>query len=79
MRGYFCLAVLLGVFAFLTARYSFWVAFGVMYFAGMAVVIGTAFAARYMATKRLRTAHAEEQREYQERQELIVAKSLRAA
>ena len=79
MRGYFGLAVLLGAFAFLTAQYSFWVAFGVMYFAGMMVVIGTAFAAKYMATKRLRSALAEEQPGYPEQQELIIAKKLRAA
>lgn len=79
MRGFISLAVVLGVFALLTAHYSFWVAFGAMYFAGMVVVIGIAFAARYIATKRLRTAFAEDQRDYPERQELIEAKNLRAA
>ena len=79
MRGYIALAVLLGIFAFLTALYSFWVAFGVMYFVGMMVVIGTAFTAKYMAKKRMRSALAEEQPEYPERQELLVAKKLRAA
>lgn len=79
MRGYICLAVLLGVFAFLAVRYSFWVAFGTLYFAGMLVVIGIAFTARSIANKRMRAALAQDQRDYPERPELILAKDLRAA
>ena len=78
MRGYVCLSVLLGVFSFLTVRYSFLVAFGVMYFGGMLVVIGTAFALRYSQIKRSRSSLLDDQPVYQEGNELITSKNLHA-
>ena len=79
MRRYVCLSVLLGVFAFLTVRYSFWVAFGVMYFGGMLMVIGTAFAVRYSKMKRLRSLVLDDQPVYPEGKELIISKNPHAA
>jgi len=52
MRRYVWLSVLLGVFLFLTIRYSFLVAFGITYCGWMLVVIGTTFALRYSQIKR---------------------------
>ena len=79
MRGYVCLSVLLGVFSFLTVRYSFLVAFGVMYFGGMWVIIGTAFALRYSQMKRSRSTVLDDQLVYPESNELTTSKNLHAA
>lgn len=79
MRGYLCLSLLLGGFSFLTVRYSFWVAFGVMYFFGMLVVIGTAFAVRYRQLKKSRPPVLDEQAVYPGNEKLITSKSLHAA
>ena len=79
MRGYVCLSVLLGVLLFLTVRYSFWVTFGIMYFGGMLVVIGTAFSIRYSKMKRSRSSVLDDQPAYLEGQELITSKNLHAA
>ncbi len=78
MRGYLCLSLLLGVFLFLTVRYSFIVAFGVMYFGGMLVVIGTAFALRYSQMKRSRSSVLHDQPVYPQSTELITSKNLHA-
>jgi hypothetical protein len=78
MRGYVCLSVLLGVLLFLTFRYSFLVAFGIMYFGGMLVVIGTAFAVRYSHMKRSRSSVLDDQPVYREGQELVTSKNLHA-
>ena len=78
MRGYVCLSVLLGVFLFLTVRYSFLAAFGIMYFGGMLVVIGTTFAVRYSHMKRSRSSVLDDQPVYREGQELITSKNLQA-
>jgi hypothetical protein len=79
MRGYLCLSLLLGGFSFLTFRYSFLVAFGVMYFFGMLVVIGTAFAVRYRQLKKSRPRVLDDQPVYPESKKLITSKSLHAA
>jgi hypothetical protein len=79
MRGYLCPALLLGAFSFLTVRYSFLVAFGVMYFFGMLVVIGTAFVVRYRQLKKSRTPVLDDQAVYPESKTLITSKSLHAA
>ena len=79
MRGYVCLSVLLGVFLYLTVRYSFLVAFGTTYFAVMLVVIGTTFAVRYSQMKRSRSLVLDDQSVYLEGQELIKSKNLHAA
>ena len=50
MRSLVCLLALLGLFTFLTAYYSFWLACGIMYFGGMLVVAVTAFASRSKQT-----------------------------
>jgi uncharacterized protein (DUF58 family) len=76
MRGYLCLSLLLGVFLFLTVRYSFMVAFGVMYFGGMLVVIGTAFALRYSQMKKSRSSVLDDQPVYPESNELMTSKNL---
>ena len=52
MRGYLCLSILFGGFAFLTIQYSLLVAFGVIYCIGMLVVIVTAFVVGYSKKKR---------------------------
>ena len=78
MRGYLCLSLLLGVFLFLTVRYSFMVAFGVMYFGGMLVVIGTAFALRYSQMKKSRSSVLDDQHVYPESTELMTSKNLHA-
>ena len=46
MRSFVCLSALLGLFAFLTVHYSFWLAVGIMYLGGMLVVAVIAFAWR---------------------------------
>jgi len=46
MRSFIFLSVLLGAFVFLTVHYSFWVAFGLIYFAGMLIVTVLSFAIR---------------------------------
>ncbi len=46
MRSYVCLSILLGLTAFLTVHYSFWVAFGIMYSGGMLLVAVIAFTTR---------------------------------
>ena len=79
MRRYLCLSLFLGVFLFLTVRYSFMVAFGVMYFGGMLVVIGTAFALRYSQMKRSRSSVLDDQPVYPEDNELMSSKNLHAA
>ena len=56
-----------------------WVAFGIMYFAGMLLVTGTAFAARHMAARKLRATVIEDSPEPQGSKELVMAKNLRAA
>jgi hypothetical protein len=71
MRGSVCLSFLLGVFLFLTVRYSFLVAFGIMYCCGMLVVIGTAFAVRYNHIKRSKSPILDDYPGYLEGQELI--------
>jgi len=78
MRGYLCLSLLLGVFLFLTVRYSFMVAFGVMYFGGMLVVIGTAFAIRYSQMKKSRSSVLDDQPAYPESNKLMTSKNLHA-
>ena len=78
MRGYLCLSLLLGVFLFLTVRYSFIVAFGVMYFGGMLVVIATAFALPYSQMKRSRSSVLDDQPVYPQSNELITSKNLHA-
>lgn len=78
MRGDLCLSLFLGVFLFLTVRYSFLVAFGVMYFGGMLVVIGTAFALRYRQMKRSRSSVLDDQPVYPESTELMTSKNLHA-
>jgi len=79
MRGYVCLSVLLGGFLFLTVRYSFIVAFGVMYFGGMLVVIGAAFAVRYSQIKRSKSSVLHDRLVYREGQEVIISKNFHAA
>ena len=79
MRGYVCLSVLLGVFLFLTIRYSFIVTFGVMYFGGMLMVIGTAFTVRYSQMKRSRSSILDDQPVYPEGKDLILSKNIHAA
>jgi hypothetical protein len=79
MRGYVYLSVLLGVLLFLTIRYSFIVAFGVMYFGGMLAVIGTAFAVRFSQIKRSKSSVWDDQSVYLESKELITSKNLHAA
>jgi len=78
MRGYLCLSLLLGVFLFLTVRYSFMVAFGVMYFGGMLVVIGTAFSLRYSQMKKSRSSVLDDQSVYPESNKLMTSKNLHA-
>jgi hypothetical protein len=46
MRSCVCLAALLGLIGFLTVHYSFWVACGIIYFAGILVVAVVAFVTR---------------------------------
>ena len=46
MRSLVCLSALLGLFAFLTVHYSFWLAVGIMYLGGMLIVAMIAFAGR---------------------------------
>ena len=46
MRTYICLSALLGLGAFLTVLYSFWMACVIMYLVGMLVVAVIAFAWR---------------------------------
>ena len=78
MRRYLCLSLFLGVFLFLTVRYSFMVAFGVMYFGGMLVVIGTAFSLRYSQMKKSRSSVLDDQSVYPESSELMSSKNLHA-
>jgi len=78
MRGYLCLSLLLGVFLFLTVRYSFMVAFGIMYFGGMLVVIGTAFSLRYSQMKKSRSSVLDDQSVYPESNKLMTSKNLHA-
>ena len=79
MRGYLWLSILFGGFAFLTLRYSFLVAFALMYCLGMLAVIVTAFAVGYSKRKRSRATAFAEQPVYSAGKELIRAKNLRAA
>jgi hypothetical protein len=46
MRSFVCLSALLGLFAFLTVHYSFWLAVGIMYLGGMLVIAVIALAGR---------------------------------
>ena len=78
MRRYLCLSLFLGVFLFLTVRYSFMVAFGVMYFGGMLVVIGTAFSLRYSQMKKSRSSVLDDQSVYPESNKLMTSKNLHA-
>jgi hypothetical protein len=50
MRTFVCLSVLLGLAAFLTIHYSFWLAVGIMYIGVMLIVAVIAFAARSRQT-----------------------------
>lgn len=76
MRRRVFLSVLFAGFAFLTVRYSFVVAFGVMYCGSMLVVIGIAFATGFLKMKRSRASVLAEQPDYPAGKELIRAKSL---
>ena len=78
MRGYICLSLLLGVFLILTVRYSFWVAFGIMYFAGTLVVIGTAFTVSYIQKMRSKASILDDQPVYLKSQKLLTSKNLHA-
>jgi len=75
MRGYVWLSVFLGVFLFLTIRYSFLVAFGIMYSGGILVVIGATFAVRYSQLKRAKSLVLNDQSVYLEGQDLIKSKN----
>jgi len=44
MRSFIILSVMLVTVIFLTVHYSFWVAFGIIYFSGMLVVTVLSFA-----------------------------------
>jgi hypothetical protein len=46
MRTFVCLSALLGLIAFLTIHYSFWLAVGIVYIGGMLIVAVIAFAGR---------------------------------
>jgi len=46
MRAFACLSALLGLVAFLTIHYSFWLAVGIVYIGGMLIVAMIAFAGR---------------------------------
>lgn len=78
MRGYLYLSLFLGMFLFLTVRYSFIVAFGVMYFGVMLVIIGATFALRYSQMKRSRSSVLGDQPVYPESSELMTSKNLHA-
>ena len=79
MRGYLCLSILLGGFAFLTIQYSFVLAFGVIYCIGLLVVIGTAFALGFRKRQRSRASVLADHPAYLTSKELIRAKNLHAA
>ncbi len=79
MRGYLCLSILLGGFAFLTACYSFVVAFGVMYCIGMLAVTIIAFTAGLMRRRRSRALAFADQPAYPAGKDLIRSNNLHAA
>ena len=50
MRTFVCLSALLGLIAFLTIHYSFWLAVGIVYIGGMLIVAVIAYAGRSRQT-----------------------------
>ena len=79
MRTFVCLSAFLGLAAFLTIHYSFWLAVGIMYVGGMLIVAMIAFAGRRRQASVLNYAAVDDKHWHMKAEGQRVSEELKAA